>query len=82
MLQGFFFSVSLRLHPNLTILHKILHYIQSFLCIGDSRNLEFHITELDGVEVVVLSGDKDSAAVDRRAVPTKRILDRERGGTD
>ena len=52
------------LHPHLSILHIILDHIQNFLCIGDSQNLEFHVTELDGVEGVVLPGDKDSAFVD------------------
>lgn len=61
------FQLLCKSHPHLTILHIILHCIQNFFCIGDSQNLEFHITELDGVEGVVLPGDKDSAVVDWRA---------------
>lgn len=56
--------IVIALHPHLSILHIILDYIQNFLSIGDSQNLEFHVTELDGVEGVVLPGDKDSAVVD------------------
>ncbi len=66
------------LHPHLTILHKILHYIQNFLSIGDSQNLEFHTAELDGVEGTILTGDKDNAIVEWGADLEADILIREK----
>lgn len=51
--------------PNIVIptpLHSPhnLDWIQNFLRIGDSQNLEFYVTELNEVEGVVLPGDRDS----------------------
>ena len=52
------------LHPHHSVLNIVLHRIQNLLSIGDSQNLEFHITEADRVEGVVLPGDDDSAFID------------------
>ena len=49
------------LHPHLSILHKVLHCIQDFLCTG-----ELKITERNGIEGIVLEGDDDRAVVVRR----------------
>ena len=35
------------LHPHLSVLDIVLDNIQNFFGIGDSRNLEFHVLELD-----------------------------------
>ena len=52
------------LHLHLSHLDINIHNIQHLLSIGDSQNLEFHVTEADRVECVVLPGDDDSAFVD------------------
>lgn len=50
-------------HPHLTILHIVLDSVQSFLCRGDSKNLEVNVPEGDGVEGVVLPCDDDGSLV-------------------
>lgn len=52
------------LHPHLSVLDIVLDNIQNFFGIGDSRNLEFHVLELDCEEDIILPGDDDSAFVD------------------
>ena len=53
-----------QLHPHLSHLNIVLHCIQNLLRIGDSQNLEIHITELDHEKDIVLPGDDDGAFID------------------
>lgn len=52
------------LHPHISVLDIVLDNIQNFLCIGNTHNLEFHITELGREKDIVLPGDDDVAFVD------------------
>ena len=57
-------AIGIVLHPHHSVLNIVLHRIQNLLCIGDSHNLEFHITELDREKDIVLPGDDDTAVID------------------